>query len=290
MQDPGAVTLILLVRDLEAAFTKLKAAGVPVVTTGGVPLAMSATNKTRAVIVQDPDGHFVELAQLDPLPATTAPASSNVIGIRLRVTVADMDGTLRFYQERLGLTGELRPFASTPLVSAMMGLPVSEYRLAHDPVAELAAAPGAVGAERDAARRGPLAGPGSGLLPSAGQRPRHRRGAGRDDGVGQHRGVEQSRPGVDDLRVAALAAGGRARSQQPVPGRAAAAARVGIAGRASTGRATGLVPGIVARRRIRRSSASTASRATTRARERRTWRSMRWISRPWRRTPPRGRR
>ena len=88
MQDPGAVTLILLVRDLDAAFAKLKAAGVPVVTTGGAPLAMSATNKTRAVIVQDPDGHFVELAQLDPLPATTAPASSNVIGIRLRVTVA----------------------------------------------------------------------------------------------------------------------------------------------------------------------------------------------------------
>ena len=32
MQDPGAVTLILLVRDIDAAFTKLKAAGVPVVT------------------------------------------------------------------------------------------------------------------------------------------------------------------------------------------------------------------------------------------------------------------
>ena len=91
MQDPGAVTLILLVRDIDAAFAKLKAAGVPVVTTGGAPLAMSTANKTRAVIVQDPDGHFVELAQLDPLPATTAPASSNVIGIRLRVTVADME-------------------------------------------------------------------------------------------------------------------------------------------------------------------------------------------------------
>ena len=95
-----------------------------------MPLAMSATNKTRAVIVQDPDGHFVELAQLDPMPATAAPASSNVIGIRLRVTVADMEGTLRFYRERLGLSGELGPFSKTPLVSAMMGLPESEYRLA----------------------------------------------------------------------------------------------------------------------------------------------------------------
>jgi catechol 2,3-dioxygenase-like lactoylglutathione lyase family enzyme/mono/diheme cytochrome c family protein len=130
IQDTGAVTLILLVRDLDAVFAKMKAAGVPVISTGGTPLAMSDTSKTRAVIVQDPDGHFVELAQLDPLPATAAPASSNVIGIRLRVTVSDMDGTLAFYQQRMGLKGELRAFASSPRVSAMLGLPHSEYRLA----------------------------------------------------------------------------------------------------------------------------------------------------------------
>ncbi|HEY6509130.1 MAG TPA: DUF1587 domain-containing protein, partial [Vicinamibacterales bacterium] len=129
MQDPGAVTLILLVRDIDAAFSKLRAAGVPVVTTGGQPLAMSTVNKTRAVIVQDPDGHFVELAELDPLPATTAPASSNVIGIRLRVTVGDMERTVRFYDQQLGLKGQVGPFATTHLVSAMMGLPDSEYRL-----------------------------------------------------------------------------------------------------------------------------------------------------------------
>ena len=62
-QDPGAVTLILIVRDIDAAFAPLKKAGVPVVTAGGAPIAMSTTNKTRAVIVQDPDGHFVELVQ-----------------------------------------------------------------------------------------------------------------------------------------------------------------------------------------------------------------------------------
>ena len=130
IQDTGAVTLILLVRDLDAAFAKLKAAGVPVVSAGGAPLAMSASSRTRAVIVQDPDGHFVELAQLDPLPDTTAPAASNVIGIRLRVTVSDMDGTLAFYQQRLGLKGELRAFASSPQVSAMLGFRDLEYRMA----------------------------------------------------------------------------------------------------------------------------------------------------------------
>jgi catechol 2,3-dioxygenase-like lactoylglutathione lyase family enzyme/predicted enzyme related to lactoylglutathione lyase len=130
IQDPGAVTLILLVRDLDAAFAKLTAAGVPVVSTGGAPVSMSTTSRTRAVIVQDPDGHFVELAQLDPLPETSAPPSSNVIGIRLRVTVSDMDGTLAFYQQRLDLKGDLRAFTASPQVSAMLGLPDVEYRMA----------------------------------------------------------------------------------------------------------------------------------------------------------------
>ena len=130
IQDPGAVTLILLVRDLDAAFAKLKAAGVPVVSIGGAPVSMSATSRTRAIIVQDPDGHFVELAQLDPLPETSAPTSSNVIGIRLRVTVSDMDGTLAFYQRRLDLKGDLRAFTASPQVSAMLGLRDVEYRMA----------------------------------------------------------------------------------------------------------------------------------------------------------------
>jgi catechol 2,3-dioxygenase-like lactoylglutathione lyase family enzyme/mono/diheme cytochrome c family protein len=130
LQDPGAVTLILLVRDIDAAFAKLKAAGTPVVSTGGVPLSMSTASKTRAVIVRDPDGHFLELAQLDPLPQTSAPPSSNVVGIRLRVTVSDMDATLAFYEQRLGLKGELGAFTSSPQVSGMLGLRDVEYRIA----------------------------------------------------------------------------------------------------------------------------------------------------------------
>src|SRR5262249_26318731 len=129
IQDPGAVTLILLVRDLDAAFAKLEAAGVPVVSTSGAPVSMSATGRTRAIIVQDPDGHFVELAQLDPQPDTPAPASSNVIGVRLRVTVNDLDGTLAFYRQRLDLKGESRTFTSSPQMSALLGLRDIEYRM-----------------------------------------------------------------------------------------------------------------------------------------------------------------
>ena len=82
------------------------------------------------MIVRDPDGHFVELAQLDPMPETSAPSSSNVIGIRLRVTVSDMAGTLAFYEQRLGLHGELGAFSSSPQVSSMLGLHNVEYRIA----------------------------------------------------------------------------------------------------------------------------------------------------------------
>jgi len=39
-----------------------------IVTTGGAPVNPSPTSSTRAVIVEDPDGHFVELAQLEPTP------------------------------------------------------------------------------------------------------------------------------------------------------------------------------------------------------------------------------
>jgi catechol 2,3-dioxygenase-like lactoylglutathione lyase family enzyme len=130
IQDPGAATLILLVRDVDAAFAPLKKAGVRVITTGGGPIAMSAANQTRAVIVQDPDGHFVELAQVDPLPATTVASSSNIIGIRLRVTVADVERTAAYYEKLLGVQWPIRPFVANRNVMTMTGLPdAGEYRL-----------------------------------------------------------------------------------------------------------------------------------------------------------------
>jgi catechol 2,3-dioxygenase-like lactoylglutathione lyase family enzyme len=135
MQDPGAVTLILLVRDIDAAFAPLKAAGVTVVTTGGAPVMPSPTSKTRAVIVKDPDGHFVELAQLEPPPATTVPASSNVFDIRFRFTVSDLDRTVQYYQEHLGIPGKSASFAGSKGVMAMMGLPETvEYRVNMTPI------------------------------------------------------------------------------------------------------------------------------------------------------------
>jgi catechol 2,3-dioxygenase-like lactoylglutathione lyase family enzyme len=128
LQDPGAVMLIVLVRDVDAVFTRAKRAGIQVVTTGGAPIPVG-NGKTRAVVVRDPDGHFVEIAQLDPLPSTPLPLSSDVIGLRLRVTVADLEKTLHVYHDLLGFeirAGEFRRDAS---VAAMLGLGEAEYRV-----------------------------------------------------------------------------------------------------------------------------------------------------------------
>jgi len=130
-QDPGAATIILMVRDIEKASTALRNGGAHVVTTSGGPIRMSPANTTRAVIVQDPDGHYVELAQVDPLPQTPVAAESNVIGIRLRLTVADVEPALAYYQHVLGVQGAARPFVRSPSVMDMAGLPAAgEYQLA----------------------------------------------------------------------------------------------------------------------------------------------------------------
>jgi len=131
LQDIGATTLIVLVRDLDAVFGRLKQLGAPVVTKGGAPLFVpGGARKSRAVIVQDPDGHFIELFQPDPLPEAPATPAPNVIEVRVRLSVADVERETRLYRDALGLAvrapGE---FAGQPTVLDMMGLPAgAQYR------------------------------------------------------------------------------------------------------------------------------------------------------------------
>jgi catechol 2,3-dioxygenase-like lactoylglutathione lyase family enzyme len=127
-QDPGGATLILLVRDVNAAFAPLKRAKVPVVTPGGEPIALGANNRARGVIVSDPDGHFVELLQPDPLPETTATPESNIIGARVRMTVADTDQTMHVYRDLLQFQPRVGAFGATPLLD-LMGLKGAQLRM-----------------------------------------------------------------------------------------------------------------------------------------------------------------
>jgi len=60
-QDPGTTVLQLIVRDVTALTGKLKAAGVPIVTTGGEPVQVSPVLKI--VIVKDPNNLLLELVE-----------------------------------------------------------------------------------------------------------------------------------------------------------------------------------------------------------------------------------
>lgn len=128
VQDPGAFTLIVLVRDIDAAFAKMKQVAAPILTAGGRPVTVG---RAKGFVARDPDGHFVEVAQLDPLPQTTAPETSNVIGVRVRVTVEDAGQAMRQYQA-LGLNGTMNViFEKNDALMRMFGLKDdTQYRLA----------------------------------------------------------------------------------------------------------------------------------------------------------------
>ena len=131
LQDTGAFTLIVLVRDIDAVFGRLKTLGAPVVTRGGAPIFVpGGASKARAVIVKDPDGHFVELYQPDPVPDASGTPASNIIEVRVRVAVEDVEKETKLYRDGLGLAVRAPgQFGKEPAVLAMMGLPPgAEYR------------------------------------------------------------------------------------------------------------------------------------------------------------------
>jgi predicted enzyme related to lactoylglutathione lyase len=84
--DPGAVTLVAFVRDLDAVSAKLLSLGGTVVTKGGAPVTLpTGSGKARAVTLADLDGHFIELVQPDPLPAAQAANAPLLYDVRLRL-------------------------------------------------------------------------------------------------------------------------------------------------------------------------------------------------------------
>lgn len=126
-QDPGAATLILSVRDLDAIVARVKKSQGRIQTLGGAPAAIPGGSKT--IFLQDPDGFFIELSQRTPAPETTAPATANVIGGNFEIMVADTDKTMRLYTEALGF----EPRASTAfdgnkLLMDTVGTPGAQFK------------------------------------------------------------------------------------------------------------------------------------------------------------------
>jgi len=131
IQDPGAVRLILVVRDIDTLLGHLKSKGVPVVTAGGVPVNVNTPgSKGRAAIVKDPDGFFIEILQPETLPETTAPAGTNIVDARFGLTIADTDRTMNLYRDLLGFKPEVGgAFLADKAVTDLMATPGAQIRI-----------------------------------------------------------------------------------------------------------------------------------------------------------------
>lgn len=135
--NPGVSSLRVLVRDLDALVTAVKAANTVVITPGGEPLAVPAppglTGSARALMVRDPDGYPIELMQVTPVPPTPAAATDNVIGAQMSVVVSDVDASLAFYRAFIGDDAQARPasaWQTNASFSRLRGVPEADYRTA----------------------------------------------------------------------------------------------------------------------------------------------------------------
>jgi catechol 2,3-dioxygenase-like lactoylglutathione lyase family enzyme len=127
IQDPGTATLVLVVRDLDAALARVKQANLRVVTSGGTPVTFG--DGSRAVLIRDVDDRFIEIRQPASLPATKAPATSNIVEIRVSIAVNDMDRTRTVYRDVLGFTMEGETaLAADSAMQALTGLPALQVK------------------------------------------------------------------------------------------------------------------------------------------------------------------
>ena len=118
IQDPGAATLVLLVRDLDATLERVKQANVTIATPGQKPVPVA--DGGRAVLIRDLDNRLIELRQ--PASATS---TGDIIDLRLSIAVSDLDRTTRLYRDVLGFTVEPDTDAG---IRALTGLATANAR------------------------------------------------------------------------------------------------------------------------------------------------------------------
>jgi catechol 2,3-dioxygenase-like lactoylglutathione lyase family enzyme len=128
LYDPGVTRFSIQVRDIDAAFARVKDKGIVVDTTGGGPVyTQRPRNNTRAVMMRDPDGFVFEFVQGDPLPQTDVPAGSNVINARSSLAIEDTDKALAFYRDQLGFTARATNTVNDAVL-ALEGTPTAVAR------------------------------------------------------------------------------------------------------------------------------------------------------------------
>src|SRR5579862_161850 len=89
--DPGAASLVLYVRDIDALVANAKKANAPIVTTGGAPVEIITTKgKARSIVLRDPDGFFVQV--IEEAPPAGVP-EGNVHRVSLAYTMESAEAT-----------------------------------------------------------------------------------------------------------------------------------------------------------------------------------------------------
>jgi len=145
IQDSGAPMMKMLVRDLATVVANAKKANAPILTKGAAPVtAPTPIGTTKAIIMRDPDGYFVEAIQAtpeiiaavdaQPRPGAargTPPPPSQVVGAIMGLTVRDRDETLKYWNGVLAMEmPQPTKFESDQAMLDLMGLPKgASYRI-----------------------------------------------------------------------------------------------------------------------------------------------------------------
>ena len=119
---------------MDKMVTKLKAANAVIVTAGGAPVNPSgnATSKMREMLIRDPDGFFVQLRQPDPLPASAADTTGDILGGSVQLSIEDSAKTVAFLRDAIGFTAQpTGQLATNAVVANLINLPGSQWRITH---------------------------------------------------------------------------------------------------------------------------------------------------------------
>ena len=129
--DPGATTLILEVRDIDAVMTAIRKAGAPIVTLSAAPVNIgTAKAPTRSILIRDPDGYLIQVMQATPDALKQAGGSEAVIGAAIGLSVSDLDKERAFYSGMLGFDIHSGAgFKADKAVLDWMGLRKGRFRI-----------------------------------------------------------------------------------------------------------------------------------------------------------------
>jgi len=128
IQDPGTMTLVFTVRDIDALLPRIRTLDGSIVTPGGSAIALAGGG--RAITIRDVDGRFIELRE--PARTSTSPETSPAVtAMRISIAVDDLQRTLEVYRDVLGFTVlDEQPVVADAQLRQLTGLSAAEFRRA----------------------------------------------------------------------------------------------------------------------------------------------------------------